>query len=124
MSNISSYYQNRNYYYQKTAYSSGAAASGASGMVTKKLGTVDKLSISEMTDLFTSGNLTVSEVQKWCQSKKISCGVRQSGNFYVITFYYNNKDYTIKLKICIYLKNNLPKKCLKCKNKKSNSWNK
>ena len=72
-----------------------SGASGVSGASNVFIGTVDKLSISQVIELFTTGNLTVAEFQKWCQSKNISYSVSDNGTLTTISFKYLNKQYSI-----------------------------
>ncbi len=122
MSNISSYYNNqtKNYIYQKTVFEASGASgvsgvsgtsgasgvsgvsgiSGASGVYSVKTVKLADLNLSEITELFTTGNLTASELQKWLndpknKSKVTDLKTETKNNVVTFSFKYNNKQYTI-----------------------------
>ena len=75
-----------------------SCASGASGYyetVTTTLGSVDKLSCKDVFDLFTRGDLTASEMEKWLNSKNIKYQKAEKDNLITFSFNYENKDYKL-----------------------------
>jgi len=79
-----------------TSYVSGASyVSGTSNISGTSEFTVEGLTINEVVELFTEGNLTVSEVGKWLKANKIEFEFSDNGKTVNFKFTYNNKSYDI-----------------------------
>ena len=100
MSSITSYIKNETFYYVKTVDASGASgvsgASGASGTSTFTV-TLNQLSLSEVMELFKTGNLTQAEMDKWLTNNKNVKEVKfeETKNVLTYTFKYGNTTYTV-----------------------------
>ena len=124
MSNISSYLKNNQYMYKRDTwqiYPSGASGventsgtsqisgtsgidntsgildvSGASGYIyTQVLGTVNVLNINQVIELFTSGNLTLLEFEKWAKNKRIELNIKKTSESINISFTYQKANYNL-----------------------------
>ena len=110
--NISSYSNNGQYVYQQTTTRNASGASGTSGAsgmsgasgassvtVTETI-RLENIDISVIVDMFTTGNLTAGELQKWLnapqnKTKVTDVKTETKDNVVTFSFKYNNKQYTI-----------------------------
>ena len=68
------------------------------GKYIQTIGTVESLSISDIMDLFTEGNLTVEEMDKWITQRQYSvknCERTEKDGVYTYKFTYGNKEFTL-----------------------------
>jgi len=114
MAGITNYSQNQfQYFYKRVAKASGAsgteviswAASGASGMsgisstsyVSGASGfTVEGLTTNEIVELFSKGNLTVGEMQKWLKVKGATFTFSETSQTVSFKFKLDDKDYEVR----------------------------